>query len=60
MSNYTPGEQVYLQKIASRLTQLRDFLDNTDFEQATNVTQWFECLSRIKAIQGNLNNDISF
>lgn len=60
MTNYTKGEQDYLQKIAKRLNQLRDFLDSADFEQDMHIGKWFECLSQVKAIQGNVNNNISF
>ena len=60
MASYTQGEQACLQRVAKRLTQLRDFLNSTNFEQGLDITQWFEYLAKVKSIQGNINNDISF
>ena len=35
-------------------------MNSTNFEQDLDIAQWFEYLAKVKLIQGNINNDISF
>jgi hypothetical protein len=60
MINRTDGEQTYLQNITQRIILLREFLKAIDLEYDKDTGQSFEHLAQIKAIQGNINNDISF
>src|SRR5262249_374727 len=58
--NYTNLEAKYIERIQTRLEKLRDYLNQLNLTGNSNVPQWYEALAEIKAIQGNINNDLSF
>lgn len=58
--NYTKLEAKYIERIQTRLEKLRVYLNQLNLTGNSNVPQWYEALAEIKAIQGNINNDLSF
>ncbi len=57
---YTNPEAAYLKRIRARLAELRDYLNRVSLSEDSHVSEWFAALAKIKAIQGNINNDLSF
>ena len=57
---YTKLEAEYLERIRARLAGLREYLDGVSLSEESHVPEWFAALAKIKAIQGNINNDLSF
>lgn len=53
-------ENAYLQRAQLRLAELRCYLNDVRLTEASEVWEWFTALARIKDIQGNFNNDVSF
>ena len=58
--NYTKLEAKYIERIQMRLEQLRVNLNQLNLTANSDVSQWYKALAEIKAIQGNINNDLSF
>lgn len=56
----TPAEKRYCTEIFDRIERLRMFLNTNSLGKPVSPTAWHDFLSRQKAIQGNLSNDISF
>ena len=59
-NNLTPKENDYLEGIFSRIELLQTFLDKNNKPDSSNLELLYAFLSKIKNIQGNFNNDISF
>jgi hypothetical protein len=57
---YTNLEAAYLERIRARLVDLREYLGKVSLSKNSHVAHWFVALAKIKAIQGNINNDLSF
>jgi hypothetical protein len=58
--NYTRPEAAYLERIRTRLAELREYLGGVSLSEESHISEWFSALAKIKAIQGNINNDLSF
>lgn len=56
----TEKERSYSARIDERIGRLRSFLDSHELGPTDPFTQWYEFLSSIRLIQGNLSNDIGF
>jgi len=56
----TSEEAEYFEAIFDRVQQMREFLSEHQTPQLENSRGWYSFLATLKAIQGNLNNDISF
>ena len=57
---YTKLELAYLEEIRRRLKELRAFINTLDLTESTDVRDWYTSLARLRAIQGNVSNDLSF
>src|SRR5687768_3746497 len=57
---YTQLETVYLERIRARLADLREYLSGVTLSENSHLPEFFAALAKIKAIQGNINNDLSF
>jgi hypothetical protein len=57
----TKAEAAYLNRIRTRLEELRTYLNALTLdEDSAEVHEWYAALAKVKAIQGNMNNDLSF
>jgi len=56
----TDLESRYCENIIRKVSDLREFLKTSALGEPSDVFAWYGFLSKMKAIQGNLNNDISF
>ena len=56
----TQLERAQAEAIATRVAELRAFLQGHDLGDEGDPARWYNFLSTIKLIQGNLSNDISF
>ncbi len=56
----TSGEQYYLQRLQGRLTELRNYLNDANLADDADMATWYRYVATIRAIQGNINNDLSF
>lgn len=56
----TAREAQYCSNIADRLRRLREFVGTIGLGDPEDPAQWLSVLTEIRAIQGNLSNDISF
>jgi len=56
----TKGEERYCQLIREKIAGLQQYLSGKKLPGTRYTRKWYDFLSAIKAIQGNLNNDISF
>jgi hypothetical protein len=57
---YTKLELTYLEEVRRRLGELRAFINSLDLTESTDVRDWYTALARLRAIQGNISNDLSF
>jgi hypothetical protein len=57
---FTKKEESYRDAILGRLTTLRAYLLSDSLEISSDLKSWYAYFARIKDIQGNINNDISF
>lgn len=53
-------EVEYFESIVERVQRMREFLSEHQTPQLGDSRDWYSFLAAFKAIQGNLNNDISF
>ncbi|HVS39086.1 MAG TPA: hypothetical protein VMS17_26240 [Gemmataceae bacterium] len=53
-------EIAYLKAARTRLGELSQYLNTINLTEESDVSAWFATLARIKEVQGNFNNDISF
>ena len=60
MSTLTDKEKTYCHVIAHRIGRLRQLLATAELRDPPDPKEWYQLLSAMKAIQGNLNNDLSF
>lgn len=60
MHQPTATEQAYLDRIHERLDQLRAYLNTSSLDTTADVSVWYTYIAEIRAIQGNINNDLSF
>lgn len=60
MIDLTERERRELDAIASRWEELRRFVNTVRLGDADGLDDWFKNLERMKAIQGNTSNDLSF
>lgn len=60
MQHATTNEQTYLARIHERLNQLRTYLNTASLDTTADVAVWYTYIAEIRAIQGNINNDLSF
>lgn len=60
MDNLTENEQAYLDYILSRVDALRDHLNRTNLDLDADLGAWLTAISELRAIQGNISNDVSF
>jgi hypothetical protein len=57
---YTPLEEAFLERIRVRLSDLRGYLAGMTLSDQNHVSDFFKALAKIKEIQGNINNDLSY
>lgn len=57
---YTQLEEAFLDRIRSRLSDLRAHLTGLTLSDENHVSEFFKALAKIKEIQGNINNDLSY
>jgi hypothetical protein len=57
---HTKLELAYLEEIRRRLGELRTFINPLDLTDSTDVRDWYSALAKVRAIQGNISNDLSF
>ena len=57
---YTSREAAYLEEIRVRLAELRNYFVDLNVSQIVSVQDWFMTLAKIKAIEGNMHNGLSF
>lgn len=57
----TSRERDYLSNICQKLKDIQEFMSsNTLYEGSQDSKFWYQYLTRIKRVMGNLNNDVSF
>ncbi len=56
----TDREKAYCSEILKRIDRLRRKLGGSSLCDQDSMSQWYDFLSSMRAIQGNLSNDISF
>ena len=56
----TDREAQRITEIGGRLRALRTVLLTSQIPQTAQIAAWYALLSKIKSVQGNLSNDISF
>jgi hypothetical protein len=57
---WSAAEADYCRRIAEKDAQLRELLARVQLQQPPDARSWYLYLSAIKAIEGNLNNSLSF
>src|SRR5258706_14827188 len=57
---HTAPEVAYLKRIRTRLQELRAYLNCVNLTDAFDIYDWYAALAKVKSIQGNLSNDLSF
>ena len=57
---FSDQELTQMKDIQHRLSQVRSHLSENEFPSITEISAWYSFLAKIKFIQGNFNNDISF
>lgn len=57
---FTQSEREYCQEISKKDRELREFLAQSHLSGPADARAWYEYLSAMKLIQGNLNNSLSF
>jgi hypothetical protein len=57
---HTGPEQAYLGRIRARMHELRSYLNGLNITDTFGTREWYAALAKVKAIQGNINNDLSF
>ena len=60
MQHVTASEQMYLHRIHERLDHLHTYLHTTSLDTNADVSVWTTYIAEIRAIQGTINNDLSF
>ncbi|MFV2044697.1 MAG: hypothetical protein ACC700_15860 [Anaerolineales bacterium] len=60
MPELTPTEAEFYKAISNRFSGLREILSITKLPDLGDSTGWYSLLSKMKSIQGNPSNDMSF
>lgn len=60
MADLTIGESRYLEQLRTRLARLRSYLDEALLPADATPERWYRYVAEIRAIQGNVSNDLSF
>ena len=56
----TARESRYCAEIADRMSRIRDHLNEASLADPVEPSTWYEFLSALRKIQGNLSNDLGF
>ncbi|HEV3110492.1 MAG TPA: hypothetical protein VGY99_08350 [Candidatus Binataceae bacterium] len=57
---YTALESEYLNRIRARLVRLRAYLNQMNLNEASQTSEWYQAVAKMRSIQGNISNDLSF
>ncbi|MEO6071971.1 MAG: hypothetical protein ABIP67_01620 [Burkholderiales bacterium] len=60
MDKYTENEYLYIKNIHQRFLALRTFLASVNLSPNASIDDYFAYVSKLRAIQGNTSNELSF